>query len=83
MQFPGQGKPPVGIIFDSDMGNRIDDAEGKHRHLIVDPAQQERIIKTYTEVASAKPVPRQRFRPPQQQQQPAPPKPAETKPPPP
>src|SRR4030081_1803958 len=26
MQFPGQGKPPVGIIFDSDMGNRIDDA---------------------------------------------------------
>ena len=26
MQFPGQGKPPVGIIFDSDMGNRIDTA---------------------------------------------------------
>jgi purine nucleosidase len=26
MQFPGQGKPPVGIIFDSDMGNSIDDA---------------------------------------------------------
>src|SRR6267143_6567202 len=26
MQFPGQGKPPVGIIFDSDMGNTIDDA---------------------------------------------------------
>jgi hypothetical protein len=26
MQFPGQGKPPVGIIFDCDMGRRIDDA---------------------------------------------------------
>ena len=25
MQFPEQGKPPVGIIFDSDFGNRIDD----------------------------------------------------------
>jgi len=24
MQFPGNFKPPVGIIFDSDMGNRID-----------------------------------------------------------
>jgi inosine-uridine nucleoside N-ribohydrolase len=24
MQFPGQGKPPVGIIFDSDFGNHID-----------------------------------------------------------
>ena len=26
MQFPGQGKPPLGIVFDSDFGNRIDDA---------------------------------------------------------
>src|SRR6476660_5445881 len=26
MQFPGQGKQPVGVIFDSDMGNSIDDA---------------------------------------------------------
>jgi inosine-uridine nucleoside N-ribohydrolase len=38
-------------------------AQGKHRYLTVDPAQKERIIKTYTEVASAKPVIRQpRFR---------------------
>jgi inosine-uridine nucleoside N-ribohydrolase len=37
--------------------------EGKHRYLILDPAQKERIIKTYTEVASAKPVVRApRFR---------------------
>src|SRR5260370_14427262 len=26
MQFAGQGKPPLGIIFDSDMGARIDAA---------------------------------------------------------
>ncbi len=26
MQFPGQGKPPFGILFDCDMGNRIDTA---------------------------------------------------------
>ncbi|MGH9659491.1 MAG: nucleoside hydrolase [Bryobacteraceae bacterium] len=44
--------------------------QGKHRYLILDPAQKERIIKTYVEIASLKPVPRQpRFRPPQQQQQ--------------
>ena len=37
--------------------------QGKHRYLIVDPAQKEKIIKVYTEVASAKPVPRApRFR---------------------
>jgi hypothetical protein len=38
-------------------------AGGAHRYLILDPAQQERIIKTYGEIASAKPVVRQfRFR---------------------
>src|SRR5437660_3653713 len=26
MQFFGQGKPPVGVVFDTDMGNGIDDA---------------------------------------------------------
>ena len=47
--------------------------EGKHRYLILDPAQKERIIETFTEIASAKPVPRQsRFRQQQQQQQPPP-----------
>jgi inosine-uridine nucleoside N-ribohydrolase len=55
--------------------------EGKHRYLILDPAQKERIIKTYTEIASAKPVPRQpRFRRPQQDQQKAQPPAAEPKP---
>ena len=53
---------------------------GKHRYLILDPAQKERIIKTYTEIASAKPVPRQPTIPAAaaKQQVPAP-KPPETK----
>jgi len=60
-------------------------ADGKHRYLIFDPEQKERIIKTYTEIASAKPVVRApRFRPgqqkkQQQQQQQTPPKPADGK----
>ena len=44
--------------------------EGKHRYLIPDPAQRERIVKTYTEIASAKPVQRApRFRRKQEEQQ--------------
>jgi len=44
--------------------------EGKHRHLILDSGQKERIIKTYTEMASAKPMPRApRFRTQQKQDQ--------------
>lgn len=36
---------------------------GKHQYLIFDPEQRERLLKTYTEIASAKPVPRlPRFR---------------------
>lgn len=31
---------------------------GKHRHLIVDPAQKDRIIKLYTELVAARPAPR-------------------------
>jgi inosine-uridine nucleoside N-ribohydrolase len=57
--------------------------EGKRRYLILDPEQKERVIKTYIEIASAKPVPRQpRFRrqQQQQQQQPPPPKPPTPKP---
>jgi hypothetical protein len=55
-------------------------AGGKHQHLILDPAKKDAVLKTFIEVASAKPVPRQpRFRRPvaqQQQQQTPPPKPA-------
>jgi hypothetical protein len=39
---------------------------GKVRSLIIDPAQKDKLIQTYTELASAKPpVPQQRIRPPQ------------------
>jgi inosine-uridine preferring nucleoside hydrolase len=45
-------------------------ASGKHRYLIFDPAQKERIVKTYTEIASAKPVEKpQRIPLPKQQNQ--------------
>jgi len=39
-------------------------AQGKHQYLIADPAQKEKIEKAYVELASAKPAPPQRFRPP-------------------
>jgi len=43
-------------------------AGGKHRYLIADPAQKDRVIQSYTEIASLKPAGRpQRFRPPQDQ----------------
>jgi inosine-uridine nucleoside N-ribohydrolase len=47
-------------------------AGGKHRYLILDPAQKESVIKTFVELASAKPVPRvPRFRrPPEQKAEP-------------
>ncbi len=35
---------------------------GKHRQLIVDPDKKEKIIQTFVEIASAKPVPRTQFR---------------------
>jgi hypothetical protein len=51
-------------------------AEGKHRQLLPDPSQRERLSKVYIELASAKPVPRMpRFRQ-QQQQEKKPEKPA-------
>jgi len=33
-------------------------ANGKHHYMIYDPAQKDRIVKTFTEIASAKPVPK-------------------------
>ena len=45
-------------------------ADGKHRYLVVDPAQKERVVQTYTEIASLKPAGRpQRVRPQQKKQQ--------------
>lgn len=37
--------------------------QGRHQYLIDDPEQKDRILRAYVELASAKPVPRQRFRP--------------------
>jgi len=56
-------------------------ADGKHHWLEPDAAQAEAAMAAMVELASAKPVVRQRFRPrPAEQQQVAPPKPAEAKP---
>jgi len=50
-------------VLDSGAAKFTASAQGKHKYLIVDPAQKERVIKTYIELASAKPAPpRQRFR---------------------
>lgn len=51
-------------IAEDDSVKFVESAGGKHRMLLPDPAQKERILKAYTEIASAKPVPRMRFRPP-------------------
>lgn len=68
--------------------------EGRHRHLIADPAQKDRVIKTYRDLVSARPAPRpgrggrgvppalQQQQQQQQQQAPPPPRPpADVKPP--
>jgi inosine-uridine nucleoside N-ribohydrolase len=47
-------------------------ADGKHRYLILDPSQKDRVIKAYMELASAKPVQRQPRVRPQQKKQPPP-----------
>jgi hypothetical protein len=44
--------------------------DGKHHYLIPDPEQKERILKVYTEVASAKPVVRPPRFPQQKKQEP-------------
>jgi inosine-uridine nucleoside N-ribohydrolase len=57
-------------------------ANGLHRYLVADPAQKDRLIATYRELVSVKPVPRRRPGPPQvQEKKPQAPKPAEGKPP--
>jgi len=49
--------------------NLAPSTSGKHRILVLDPAQKDRILQAYTELASTKPVPRApRFRPPENKQ---------------
>ena len=51
--------PGVIAVLDDGRTKFTPSAEGKHQRLIFDPAQKDRILKVYTEIASAKPVPRQ------------------------
>ncbi len=48
---------------------RFAEGPGRHRYLIADSEQKERVIQAYTELAGTHPVPRQRFRPPQKKKQ--------------
>jgi hypothetical protein len=62
-------EPGVISVDDSGRTKLTPSGGGKHRHLIFDPEQKERVLKTYIELASAKPVPRMPRFPRQQQQQ--------------
>jgi len=63
----------TGTVTIADDGTaRFAPGAGKHRQLVLEPEQREKVLKTYIELVTAKPVPRvPRFRPPQA----APPKP--------
>lgn len=84
---PGEGyfklsDPGTVQVSDDGRTKFVASAQGRHRHLIFDPAQKEKTIRAYVELASAKPVvrmPRFRQQQQQQQQQKAPP-PAQTPP---
>jgi hypothetical protein len=52
-------EPGTISVLDSGNTKFTPSADGKHRYLIFDPAQKDRILKIYTELASAKPVVRQ------------------------
>jgi inosine-uridine nucleoside N-ribohydrolase len=55
---------PGTIVVHDDGRTSFDNSDkGKHQYLILDQAQKDRILKTYVELASAKPVPPKRFRP--------------------
>jgi hypothetical protein len=55
-----------GIVTVHDDGQTLfaASASGKHQYLIADPAQKEKVVQAFVDLASAKPVPPQRFRPP-------------------
>ena len=54
-------------------------ADGRHRYLVIDPGQKEKVLRTYAELASAKPVPRQFGRRPNQNKNDEPPPPEPVK----
>jgi hypothetical protein len=59
--FKLSAKGTIGVIEDG-RTRFTPAADGRHRYLEIDAAQKERVIQTYAELASAKPVPRQRPR---------------------
>lgn len=77
------GRPKEGYFKLSDPGRiSVDDQgrtsftaaeKGNHQYLIVDPAQKDKIMLAYIELASAKPEAPRRFRPPAADQPPPPP----------
>jgi hypothetical protein len=56
-------EPGTIIVSDDGRTSFAASDNGRHRYLILDPAQKERIVRTYTELASAKPVARKPRRP--------------------
>jgi len=61
-------EPGTVTVLDDGRTRFTASAGGKHRYLVADPAQKDRVIQTYTDIASLKPAGRpQRFRPPQDQ----------------
>jgi inosine-uridine nucleoside N-ribohydrolase len=76
-------EPGTITVLDDGRTKFTPSAGGKHRYLIVDPAQKDKIQQVYVELASAKPVPRmprRRFGQQQQNQQQQTPSPAKPKP---
>jgi hypothetical protein len=62
---PGEGyfklsDPGTIAVLDDGRTKFTASAEGKHRYLIADPAQKERVLAAYVELASERPKPRQR-----------------------
>jgi len=56
-------EPGTIIVSDDGRTSFAPSENGRHRYLILDPAQKERIVRTYTEIASAKPVERKMRKP--------------------
>jgi hypothetical protein len=58
-------EPGTIAVLDDGRTRFTPSASGRHRYLIADPAQKERLLATYVSLVSAQPVPRPaRFRPP-------------------
>jgi hypothetical protein len=54
---------PGAITVDADGKTRFGAVgDGRHRYLVVDPAQKTKVIETFTTMASAQPAPRGRGR---------------------